>query len=73
VNTILFGDNAIIANTAKLKEIGFILKNGIKGWLFISEPLPPVSADLISAGAQKELEDAMAVIDAKIEAHGIKM
>jgi len=73
VNTILFGDNAIIANTAKLKEIGFILKKRDKKvGCFISEPLPPVSADLISAGAQKELEDAMAVIDAKIEAHGIK-
>ena len=73
VNTILFGDNAIIANTAKLKEIGFIFKKRDKKvGCFISEPLPPVSTDLLSAGAQKELEDAMEVIDAKIEAHGIK-
>lgn len=73
VNTILFADNSIIANTAKLKEIGFILeKRGKKVGCFISVPLPPVSANLLSAGAQTELEAAIQTIDAKIEAHGIK-
>jgi len=73
VNTILFGDNSILANTAKLKELGFILKKRDKKvGCFISDPLPPVNANLINAGAQKELEDAIQIIDAKIEAHGIK-
>jgi Fe-S oxidoreductase len=73
VNTILFGDDTIIANTAKLKELGFILKKRDKKvGCFISDPLPPVSTNLLNAGAQKELEAAIAIIDAKIEAHGIK-
>jgi len=74
VNTILFGDDTIIANTAKLKELGFILKKRDKKvGCFISDPLPPVSTNLLNAGAQKELKDAIQVIDAKIEAHGIKI
>ena len=73
VNTILFGDDSIIVNSAKLKEIGFILKKrNKKVGCFISDPLPPVSTNLLNAGAQKELEAAIALIDAKIEAHGIK-
>jgi heterodisulfide reductase subunit D len=73
VNTILFGDDSILANTAKLKEIGFILKKRDKKvGCFISDPLPPVSTNLLNAGAQKELENAIQIIDAKIEAHGIK-
>jgi Fe-S oxidoreductase len=73
INTILFADNTILSNTSKLKEIGFILKKrGKKVGCFISDPLPPVSADLINAGAQKELEKAMKEIDAKIAKHGIK-
>lgn len=73
VNTILFGDNVIMANTAKLKEIGFILKKRDKTvGCFISEPLPPVNANLVSAGAIDVLEAALAEIDARIEAHGIK-
>jgi Fe-S oxidoreductase len=74
VNTILFGDDSIIVNSAKLKEIGFILKKRDKKvGCFISDPLPPVSTNLLNAGAQKELKDAIQVIDAKIEAHGIKI
>ena len=74
INTILFGDETIIANTAKLKELGFILKKRDKKvGCFISDPLPPVSTNLLNAGAQKELKDAIQVIDAKIEAHGIKI
>ena len=39
VNTILFGDDTIIANTAKLKELGFILKKRDKKvGCFISLP-----------------------------------
>jgi len=73
VNTILFGDHTIMGNSAKLKEIGFILKKRDKKiGCFISDPLPPVSANQVSAGAIDEIKAAMAVIDAKIEAHGIK-
>ncbi len=72
-NTILFGDNTIISNAAKLKEIGYIIeKSGKKVGCFISEPLPPVNAALISGGCRRELEDALAEIDEKLDAHGVK-
>lgn len=72
-NTILFADNTLIANTPKLKEIGFILqKSGKKVGCFISEPLPPLSATLINGGCQKELDRCIDQIDKKIEAHGVK-
>jgi heterodisulfide reductase subunit D len=71
--TILFGDNTILANAAKLNEIGYIIKkSGKKVSCFISEPLPPVSAALINGGCEKELRSAMAAIDAKLDAHGVR-
>lgn len=70
---VLFGDNTIITNAAKLEEIGFIIqKSGKKVGCFISKPLPPVSAALLSGGFRKELEASIAVIDAQLEAAGVK-
>jgi heterodisulfide reductase subunit D len=70
---VLFGDNTIISNAAKLEEIGFIIQqSGKKVGCFISKPLPPVSAALLSGGFRKELESAIAVIDAQLEAAGVK-
>ncbi len=72
-HTIVFGDNTLLTNTPKLKEIGFILqKSGKKVGCLISEPLPPVSAALVNGGCRKELENAMAEIDARLAKHGIK-
>ncbi|MCP4717443.1 MAG: (Fe-S)-binding protein [Deltaproteobacteria bacterium] len=70
---ILFGDNTIISNAAKLKEIGHIIKkSGKKVGCFISEPLPPVNAALVNGGFQKELDSAVAEIDARLDACGAK-
>ena len=71
--TILFGDNTLLSNAAKLEEIGYIIqKSGKKVSCFISEPLPPVNATLISGGFRKEVAAAMAEIDAKFTAAGVK-
>jgi heterodisulfide reductase subunit D len=71
--TILFGDNTLLSNAAKLEEIGFIIKkSGKKVSCFISEPLPPVNAALVSGGFRKELAAAIAQIDAKLDAAGVK-
>lgn len=73
VPVVLFGDTTLLTNSEKLHEIGFILqKSGKKTGCFISEPLPPVSADLISGGCQDELEEAMAAIDERLEECGVK-
>ena len=53
--TVLFGDNTILFNAAKLEEIGFIIKkSGKKVGCFISQPLPPVSTALLNGGFRKE-------------------
>ena len=71
--TVLFGDNTILYNTAKLDEIGFIIKkSGKKVGCFISQPLPPVSTALLNGGFRKELEAALAEIDARLQAAGVK-
>jgi Fe-S oxidoreductase len=71
--TILFGDNTMLANAAKLNEIGFIIKkSGKKVGCFISNPLPPVSAALLNGGCDKELRAAVQEIDRALEAHGVK-
>ena len=38
----------------------------------MSDPLPPVSADLLNGGCQKELDRCIAVIDRKLSLYGIK-
>jgi Fe-S oxidoreductase len=71
--TVLFGDNTILFNAAKLDEIGFIIKkSGKKVGCFISQPLPPVSTALLNGGFRKELDAALAVIDARLQAAGVK-
>lgn len=71
--TILFGDNTLLSNAAKLEEIGYIIqKSGKKVSCFISEPLPPVSAALVAGGFRKELAAAMAEIDHKLVEAGVK-
>ncbi len=71
--TILFGDNTIIANAAKLREIGYIIKkSGKKVGCFISDPLPPVSTALLNGGFRSELESAIALIDTRLAAAGVK-
>jgi Fe-S oxidoreductase len=71
--TILFGDNTLLGNAARLEEIGHIIKkSGKKVSCFISEPLPPVNASLVSGGFRKELAKAIAEIDARIDAAGVK-
>lgn len=71
--TILFGDNTLLSNAAKLEEIGHIIKKSSKKVsCFISEPLPPVNAALIAGGYRKELAQAIAEIDARLKAAGVK-
>jgi len=71
--TILFGDNALLSNAPKLEEIGYIIKqSGKKVSCFIEEPLPPVNATLVSGGFRKELAAAMAEIDVRLKAAGVK-
>ncbi len=70
---LFFADNTVFSNSAKLKEIGFIIKqSGKKVGCFCRNPLPPVSSALINAGFEEELQDAMGIIDEKIEECGIK-
>ena len=72
-DTVFFADNYLIANAPKLKEIGFILqKSGKKVGCFCSEPLPPLSADILNSGSQEELERCIDKVDEKIEDYGIK-
>ena len=72
-DTILFVDNSIIANGAKLKEIGFIIqKSGKKVGYFCKDPLPPVDTTLINGGYQDVLKECMEEIDARLETHGVK-
>ncbi len=71
--TILFADNAILHNSAKLGEIGFLLKkSGSKIGCFISNPLPPVDETLISGGRQDVLAGCVKAIDAHLIRFGIK-
>ena len=70
--TVFFPDDTLMTNTAKLKEIGYIIReSGKKVGCFCSDPLPPVSAALLNGGCQDELESAMAQIDAMLEENGI--
>jgi len=71
-DTLFFPDPTLLCNTAKLKEIGYILqRNGANVGCFMSDPLPPVSADLLNGGCQKELDRCIAEIDKQLSAHGI--
>ena len=70
---VLFGDPVLLASSAKVKEIGFIIeKSGKKLGCFMSEPLPPVSAALINGGCEQELAEAMSTIDERLAAHGVQ-
>jgi len=70
--TLFFPDTTLLLNTAKLKEIGYILQQSTgKAGCFMGDPLPPVSADLLNGGCQKELDRCIAVIDKQLSAHGI--
>ena len=72
-DTILFADNSILYNSAKLSEIGFIVqKRGGKIGCFISNPLPPVDETLISGGRQDVLAGCVSAIDAQLKKYGIK-
>ena len=72
-DTLFFPDRTLLCNTSKLKEIGYILqKNGAKVGCFMSDPLPPVSADLLNGGCQKELDRCIAEIDKKLSLNTIK-
>ena len=73
VDTILFADRSIIANSSKLKEIGFLVqKSGKKIGCFSQDPLPPIDATLLNAGHQELLEECMEEIDTQLETCGIK-
>jgi Fe-S oxidoreductase len=70
---LFFPDKTLLCNTSKLKEIGYILqRNRAKVGCFMSDPLPPVSTDLINGGCQKELDRCIAEIDKKLSLYGIK-
>jgi Fe-S oxidoreductase len=72
-DTLFFPDNTLLFNISKLKEIGYILERNRRGvGCFIGDPLPPVSADLINGGCQKELDRCIAEIDKKLSVYGIK-
>jgi len=72
-DAIFFPHNSLLLNSPKLREIGFILhKSRHKIGCFISDPLPPVSADLINGGCQQKLEGCTAEIDTKLSQQGIK-
>jgi len=73
VDTVLFADNSLLYNSAKLNEIGFIAKkSGKKIGCFISNPLPPVDETLISAGRQDVLAGCLNAIDAQLQKHAVK-
>ena len=73
VDTVLFADTTMLCNSAKLNEIGFLLKkSGKKIGCFITNPLPPVDEMLISAGRQDVLAGCMSAIDAQLKKYGIK-
>ncbi len=73
VDTIIFADNTILHNSAKLSEIGFLLKkSGTPIGCFISQPLPPVEEILLSAGRQDVLAGCIKAIDAHLKKFGIK-
>ncbi len=73
VDTVLFADNSLLYNSAKLNEIGFIAKkSGKKIGCFISNPLPPVDETLISGGRQDVLAGCMSAIDAQLKKHAVK-
>jgi Fe-S oxidoreductase len=72
-DTLFFPDHTLLRNTSKLKEVGYILqRNGAKVGCLMSDPLPPVSADLLNGGCQKELDRCMAEIDKKLSLYGVK-
>jgi Fe-S oxidoreductase len=72
-DTLFFPDRTLLGNTSKLKEIGYILqRNGTNVGCFMSDPLPPVSADLLNGGCHKALDRCIAEIDKKLSACGIK-
>jgi Fe-S oxidoreductase len=72
-DTILFADNTILHNSAKLGEIGFLLqKSGNKIGCFISHPLPPVDETLISGGRQDVLAGCVSAIDVQLKKFGIR-
>lgn len=73
VDTILFADRSILANSSRLQEIGFLVqKSGAKIGCFSREPLPPIDATLLSAGCQEQLEECMEAIDTRLQTHGIE-
>jgi len=72
-DTVLFADNTMLYNSAKLNEIGFIIKkSGKKIGCFISSPLPPVDQTLINGGRQDVLAGCMNAIDMQLKKHGVK-
>ena len=73
VDTVLFADTTMLCNSAKLNEIGFLLKkSGKKIGCFITNPLPPVDEMLISAGRHDVLAGCISAIDAQLKKYGIK-
>lgn len=72
-DTVFFPDNTLMLNTAKLRQIGYIIrKSGKKVSCFISEPLPPVSATLNFGGCDDALAACMAEIDDRLEDAAVK-
>lgn len=70
---LFFPDISLLTDTPKLKEIGYILqKSGLPIGCFYSPLLPPVSADLLNGGRQRELQTWIGEIDAKLRAYNIK-
>ena len=70
---VLFADNSILYNSAKLNEIGFLVKkSGRKIGCFITKPLPPVDETLISGGRQDVLAGCVRAIDAQLKKHAVK-
>jgi len=72
-DTLFFPDKTLLLNTPKLNEIGYVLQqSNRKIGCFMGDPLPPVSADLLNGGCQKELENCVSQIDKKLSAYEIK-
>ena len=72
-DTVLFADNSILYNSAKLNEIGFIVKkSGRKIGCFITSPLSSVDETLISSGRQDVLAGCVRAIDAQLKKHSVK-
>ena len=71
--TLFFADGTLMANAAKLQEIGYVLQqSGKKVACFMDQPLPPVSTALLSGGCETELQEAIKEIDARLADCGAK-